>query len=177
MSHPFHFCYHCGSDQLEQRSWREVKCSACGYRQFVVVTPAAVALVRDAQGRLLLMRRAHEPARGKLGLPGGVIEPWQTAEQACSREVLEETGITVPESAWRYLCTLNNRYDWQGYTWPTLDILLVATVDDFDAAQAVDGEATEVVALPLNEIALDDLAFPTHVDGVRRLLVAQTAQA
>jgi ADP-ribose pyrophosphatase len=168
---PFHFCYHCGSDQLEQRSEREVKCLACGYRQFVVVTPAAVALVQDRRGRLLLMRRAHEPAKGKLGLPGGIIEPWQSAEAACSREVLEETGVTVPETVWRYLCTLNNRYHWQGYTWPTLDILFVATVENFDDAKAVDGEASEVVAMPLNEIVIEELAFPTHVEGVKRLLV------
>lgn len=170
MSTPFHFCYHCGSDQLEPRSWREVKCSACGFRQFVVVTPAAVALVQDAQGRLLLMRRAHEPAMGKLGLPGGIVEAWQTAEAACSREVLEETGITVPEDAWSYLGTFNNRYEFQDYVWPTLDIVFMATIESFEAACAVDGEASEVVALPLNEVVVEELAFQTHIDAVKTLI-------
>jgi ADP-ribose pyrophosphatase len=170
MSLPFHFCYHCGSDQLEQRSWREVKCSACSYSQYLFVTSAAVGLVQDAQGRLLLMRRAHEPAMGKLGLPGGIIEAWQTAEAACSREVLEETGITVPEDAWSYLGTFNNRYQFQGYVWPTLDIVFMAKIESFEAACAVDGEASEVIALPLSEIVVEELAFQTHIDAVKRLM-------
>jgi ADP-ribose pyrophosphatase YjhB (NUDIX family) len=125
-STPFHHCYHCGSSQLTDRSWRQRQCSACGRHQFLSPTPAAVALVVDAQQQLLLMRRAHQPGLGKLGLPGGIIEPWETAEQACSRELQEETGLSLPSSAWRYLGTYCNRYDYQGFTWPTLDLMFYA---------------------------------------------------
>lgn len=166
---PFHFCYHCGASEFETRSWREVKCVSCGFRQFVTPTPAAVALVLDKKDRLLLMRRAHEPGFGKLGLPGGVIEPWQSGEEACSREVAEETGVTVPASAWRYLATLCNRYLFQNYEWPTLDVVYVARVEHFDDAAIIDGEASEIAMVPLADVQADELAFQTHADAVNRL--------
>jgi len=57
--------------------------------------PCAGALVRDDAGRLLLVLRAHPPAAGTWSLPGGRIEPGESAEAACVREVAEETGLTV----------------------------------------------------------------------------------
>jgi mutator protein MutT len=55
----------------------------------------AGAVVRDADGRLLLVRRANEPSRGLWSLPGGRIEPGETAAAAAVREVREETGLDV----------------------------------------------------------------------------------
>ncbi|MDB6075434.1 MAG: hydrolase [Verrucomicrobiaceae bacterium] len=166
---PFHFCYHCGHHKLETVSYRQSRCPACGYSQFVTPIPAAVALVLDSEDRLLLMLRAHEPGFGKLGLPGGVIDPAESADLACARETLEETGINLPASGYTYIGTCCNRYPFQGYTWPTLDILFFARTENFDAAHAVDGEASEIVAVPLAEVVLEELAFPTHAEAVEKL--------
>ena len=53
------------------------------------------AIVRDAQDRLLLIRRGQAPSRGQWSLPGGRVEPGESAESAVVREVAEETGLTV----------------------------------------------------------------------------------
>ena len=53
------------------------------------------AVVHDARGRLLLIRRGHDPGRGLWSLPGGRVEPGETPEQAVEREVREETGLSV----------------------------------------------------------------------------------
>lgn len=53
------------------------------------------AVVRDADGRLLLVRRANEPGRGRWSLPGGRVQPGESDEQAVARELAEETGLAV----------------------------------------------------------------------------------
>jgi 8-oxo-dGTP diphosphatase len=57
--------------------------------------PCVGAVVKDAQGRLLLIKRGHEPGAGLWSLPGGRIEPGETDAEALVREMLEETGLTV----------------------------------------------------------------------------------
>lgn len=58
-------------------------------------TVAVGAIVLDDDGRLLVVRRGHAPARGRWTLPGGRLEPGESLEQAVAREVDEETGLTV----------------------------------------------------------------------------------
>lgn len=53
------------------------------------------AVVLDDAGRLLLVRRANEPGRGRWSVPGGRVEADETDHQAVIREVAEETGLTV----------------------------------------------------------------------------------
>ena len=53
------------------------------------------AIVRDHEGRLLLVRRGTEPGRGLWSVPGGRVEPGETAEAATAREVHEETGLHI----------------------------------------------------------------------------------
>ena len=57
--------------------------------------PCVGALVHDDGGRLLVVRRAREPAAGRWSVPGGRLEADESDEQAVAREVLEETGLHV----------------------------------------------------------------------------------
>jgi ADP-ribose pyrophosphatase YjhB (NUDIX family) len=66
------------------------------------MTPADVPMIRcvgavihDAAGRLLLVRRANDPGRGQWSLPGGRVEPGESDASAVAREVHEETGLEV----------------------------------------------------------------------------------
>lgn len=63
----------------------------------LMVVAAALA---DAEGRVLLQQRA--PGRAMAGLwefPGGKMEEGETPEQALVRELAEELGIAVDETA------------------------------------------------------------------------------
>jgi ADP-ribose pyrophosphatase YjhB (NUDIX family) len=53
------------------------------------------AVVVDDDGRLLLVRRGQEPARGLWSIPGGRVEADESDEVATAREVLEETALAV----------------------------------------------------------------------------------
>jgi 8-oxo-dGTP diphosphatase len=62
----------------------------------VVETPLlTVDCVVFAGDSIVLIRRRHEPFQGWYALPGGFVEIGETVEDACRRETLEETGLTV----------------------------------------------------------------------------------
>ena len=62
---------------------------------------AVAIIIRDAH--VLLIHR-HRPAHDYYVLPGGSIEPGETAAAACVREVAEETGLrtALPPLIWQY---------------------------------------------------------------------------
>ncbi|WP_053959054.1 NUDIX hydrolase [Sulfobacillus thermosulfidooxidans] len=53
------------------------------------------AVIKNAQGELLAIRRGHEPEQGRWALPGGHLEWGETLVEAVQREVHEEVGIDV----------------------------------------------------------------------------------
>ena len=64
-------------------------------REYPASPIAGVAATVFRGSKVLLVRRGNEPSKGMLGIPGGVVELGETAEDAVVREVAEETGILV----------------------------------------------------------------------------------
>jgi 8-oxo-dGTP diphosphatase len=52
-------------------------------------------VVHDGAGRLLLVRRGHEPAKGTWSVPGGRVEAGESDAEATARELFEETALRV----------------------------------------------------------------------------------
>jgi 8-oxo-dGTP pyrophosphatase MutT (NUDIX family) len=86
-------CSYCGRRFADKQAWPR-RCAACGETSFQNPVPVAVALV-PVQDGLLVIRRGIEPHRGKLALPGGYVDWGETWQQACVREVHEETGLLL----------------------------------------------------------------------------------
>ena len=59
-------------------------------RPFLAVS---AAILRD--GKVLVVRRARNPAGGLYSLPGGVVEAGETLTDAVKREVDEETALVI----------------------------------------------------------------------------------
>jgi 8-oxo-dGTP diphosphatase len=55
----------------------------------------AVSAAIFRNGQVLVVRRARSPARGLYSVPGGRVEYGETLAQALTREVMEETGLTI----------------------------------------------------------------------------------
>ncbi len=66
-----------------------------GSRRYPSRPVVGVGAVIFLEGRVLLVKRAHEPLAGTWSLPGGAVELGETARAAAAREVLEETGLVV----------------------------------------------------------------------------------
>lgn len=56
-----------------------------------LATDAVIVLGKE----VVLLERAHSPFEGSWVLPGGFVEPDETAREACVREVNEEVGLDV----------------------------------------------------------------------------------
>lgn len=59
-------------------------------RPFLAVS---AAIIRD--GRVFIARRARRPALGVWTMPGGMVEAGETLTGALTREILEETSMTI----------------------------------------------------------------------------------
>ena len=113
----------------------------------------AGAVVRDAERRLLLVRRANEPGRGLWSLPGGRIEAGETPEEAAAREVFEETGLRV--AIGEHLCRVGfGPYVVDDFVGTVTGGTLRAGDDALDAAWF---SPEELRALPLSADLLDEL--------------------
>jgi 8-oxo-dGTP diphosphatase len=62
------------------------------------VAIAAIALIRDERGRVLLVKQTGGPFAGSWLLPGGQAGDDESAVHALVREVREETGLTMTDA-------------------------------------------------------------------------------
>ena len=60
-------------------------------------TPALTVdcVLIDRRQRLLVVQRKHPPFKGMYALPGGFVDVGEMVEDACRRELMEETGVRV----------------------------------------------------------------------------------
>lgn len=139
MKHPFEtlkFCPRCGSIKFGIHSPRSRHCEDCGLTYYANASAAVAAIIRNEEGELLVIRRALEPAKGTLDLPGGFCDPGESAEEALRREVAEETGLQI--TAYQYLGSHPNIYQWQGIEIHTLDLFFECRADASNAHAADD---------------------------------------
>jgi len=166
----FEYCPHCGSRDFREHDAFSKRCGACGFTLYHNASAAVAALVVNARGELLVCRRALEPKRGMLDLPGGFVEPRETAENALRREMREETGAAVENV--EFCCSFPNVYEYSGYEVHTIDLFFRAEIPDETALFASD-DAAELFWLPLAEVNPDDFAFASAREALRRLKAAK----
>jgi ADP-ribose pyrophosphatase YjhB (NUDIX family) len=119
--------------------------------------------IQNPAGDVLMVRRAHEPARGKLAIPGGFIDINETAEEALRRETREEVGLELSELT--YLSSQVNSYRYEEVTYPVLDFFFVANAVAPEKAQLLDGVDALRWMAPA-KVDLAEIAFPS----IRRAL-------
>ena len=125
------------------------------------VASAVGLVIAGPEGRILFERRAKEPSKGKLALPGGFTTMDESAEES-ARECLEETGVS-PKNI-RYLCSFPNDYLYKGIHYKTCDLFFTAEIDAGTELHAQELEVTafEWIAVRSHEdVDALDLGFPS----------------
>ncbi len=175
---PFRFCPACGGSDIVLHRNHEFRCPSCDFVYFHNVA-AAAGVILIHEGKLLCIVRAKEPAKGKLGLPGGFVDPGESAEQALRRECREEAGLDV--GSIRLFKTFPNSYEYRGVRYNTCDIFFVAQaartcpLDEagYPILKADPEEAQALVWMDIAKIDLADFAF----DSLKRALSEYIAEA
>ncbi len=137
----FHFCPKCGAaSYFTSDLGRSFKCQDCDFQYYINSSAAVACLIFNSEGELLLTRRAFEPNKGMLDLPGGFVEPMETAEQTVVREITEELNLKVTDM--NYLVSYPNLYPFSNFVVPTTDLAFKCTVDNFFEMKAGDDVAS-----------------------------------
>ena len=117
------------------------------------------AIVHDAEGRLLMIRRGHPPGEGLWSIPGGRVEAGETDAAAVVRETAEETGLRVEPGV---LAGAVDRPAPGGVTYAIRDYRATVTGGTLragdDATEARWVSAGELRTLPITDGLLDSLA-------------------
>ncbi len=159
-------CPRCGAAAVDVEAAYCLRCRSCGFELFLNAAAAVAGILHDGGGRILLAERARPPAEGLLDVPGGFIDHGETAEAALRREIREELGLALTETA--YLCTIANVYEYGGYNYRTLDIYFWCRAQDLANARPADDIRRVDLRRP-EEFAPRELAFDSVRAVVQRL--------
>ena len=163
MNEPFKFCPRCGASSIQQPARNLLSCNNCGFHFYRNPAVAVAAIIVDSASRILLIRRAKDPAKGKLALPGGFVDFDETAESALHREISEELGLALQSIA--YLTSQPNQYLYREVTYPVLDLFFVCRPVATETS-LMRTEVESVGWLAPDEIDLREIAF----DSMREAL-------
>jgi NADH pyrophosphatase NudC (nudix superfamily) len=152
------YCPKCASSRFESSGDRSLKCADCGFHYFVNSAAAVAALVSDENGKLMLVTRGVEPHYGKLDLPGGFIDPMETAENAVQRELLEELGLKVKTLS--YLGSAPNEYVFSEFSVFTLDMAFKVSAYSSENLNPMD-DILDYKFYAEEEINYDDIPAPS----------------
>ena len=92
------FCPGCGTrlERARMHGRERGVCPDCGRIDFRSPSVAVAVLLRDARGRILMVKRGPGSSRpGFWSIPAGYMDYGEEVRAAGAREVLEETGLVV----------------------------------------------------------------------------------
>lgn len=156
------FCIRCGAPVETRESGEQMRevCPSCGWVHYAKSNQAsAVAILRD--GKVLMVRRKHDPFKGQWTLPSGFLEYGEGPEEGAVRELREELGVQVELTG--LVDVLMERGDPRG---PCL--LVVYTGRIVSGEPEAGDDAAEVKAFSLDRLP-EKIAFKAHRQAIEKI--------
>ena len=178
MEHPlekFAYCPLCGSRHFTVNNFKSKCCSDCGFTYYANPCSATAAFIVNDRNEMLVVRRAKEPAKGTLDLPGGFVDMGETVEQGMCREIKEETGLDVTEADLCYLFSSPNVYQYSGLGVHTLDMDYLVRVPGSDIAVRAADDAAECLWIAIDKVNPADFGLTSIRNAVIRFLSERPA--
>lgn len=178
MENDFRFCPKCSSRNIVNYGNRKWTCPDCGFTLYNNTAGAVGIIFFDDESNVLFEVRAKNPRKGKLALPGGFIDPDESAEEACSREAKEEIGLTVNPESLKYLCSFPNVYPYKDIIYKTIDMFFCLKVQEPipELIKKLNAEESEVTAFEYHKVCTKDdvkaldIAFGSSVESLSRFV-------
>jgi ADP-ribose pyrophosphatase YjhB (NUDIX family) len=173
----WNYCPSCASQAIQFDGSHKFSCPACGFVYYQNTAAATGCVIHGKRGLLLLVR-GKEPAKGKLDLPGGFVDPGEGALEGLARELREEIGWPKPGTgttreappAFTLFASFPNIYPYKNIVYHTCDLFFSLEAPELteEDLRLQAGEIAGVIFAPPGEINREDLAF----DSTRRALAA-----
>jgi ADP-ribose pyrophosphatase YjhB (NUDIX family) len=168
----FNFCPSCASRNIRFENGKKLFCPDCGFVYYQNIAAATGCVISTGKGILFLVR-GKDPARGKLDLPGGFVDPGEGALDGLRRECREELGwdpTSLPGGGFSLFASFPNIYPYKGIVYNTCDMFFTLEAPGLseEDLRLEEAEIAGVRFIRPEDIDYGELAF----DSTRRAIKA-----
>jgi ADP-ribose pyrophosphatase YjhB (NUDIX family) len=156
----FRFCPVCGkslqSSIIKVNEPSRLVCEGCDFVFYLDPKLVACSVV-EVKDKIVLLKRAIEPEKGKWVVPGGYVDRGEEVEAATLRETKEECGIDIR------IKNLLGVYSYPGW----LEVVIVYVAEYLSGELVRGDESTEMKLVRTSEIPWEKLAFRSTKNALR----------
>ncbi len=154
----YHYCPNCQKKYSESKhKLGEISCNQCGFTVYNNPAPA-VGVIIVQQEKILLAKRKLNPFKGHWDTPGGFVDVGESPEEACIRELEEETHLKIKVKD--YISAYPDQYQDN----PTLVIGYEAEI--IEGTMKAEDDVAELKWFPLDDLP-NNIAF----DSINQIIL------
>lgn len=117
------YCSSCSKELKFHSKLSALECPSCKKTYFPRIEPCIIIAVHNNQGKVLLARHTYRNTSMHACI-AGFIEAGESAEQACRREIFEETGLRIKNLVYR-----------GSQSWPFPDQLMLGFTAEYESGE------------------------------------------